>query len=131
LPIEPSILIFLVEDEQLVRDLLHDALTAAGFAVEAARSGEQAMSMIQEAGASFRALVTDIDLGGKLTGWDVAKSARELHPSLAVVYMTGAAAHEWASKGVPKSVLVTKPFAPAQIVTAIAQLLNEQPALDA
>ena len=128
---ESAILIFVVDDEQLVRDLLHDALSAAGFAVESARSGEQAMSIIQEAGASFRALVTDIDLGGKVTGWDVAKSARELHSGLAVVYMTGAAAHEWTSKGVPKSILVTKPFAPAQIVTAVAQLLNEQPAPDA
>ena len=38
--------------------------------------------------------------------------------------MTGSEAQEWASKGVPNSILVTKPFAPAQIVTAVAQLLN-------
>jgi hypothetical protein len=38
--------------------------------------------------------------------------------------MTGAAADQWASHGVPNSILLTKPFAPAQLVTAVSQLLN-------
>ena len=38
--------------------------------------------------------------------------------------MTGAAADEWASKGVPNSILLQKPFAPAQLVTAVSNLLN-------
>jgi hypothetical protein len=38
--------------------------------------------------------------------------------------MTGTHGEEWASKGVPDSVLLNKPFAPAQIVTAVSQLLN-------
>jgi hypothetical protein len=40
------------------------------------------------------------------------------------VYMTGAAAEAWAIQGVPNSILLRKPFAPAQIVTAVSQLLN-------
>jgi hypothetical protein len=38
--------------------------------------------------------------------------------------MTAAGAHEWSAHGVPNSTLVQKPFAPAQIVTAISALLN-------
>jgi hypothetical protein len=34
---------------------------------------------------------------------------------------------QWASQGVPNSILLTKPFAPAQLVTAISQLLNTGP----
>jgi hypothetical protein len=41
-----------------------------------------------------------------------------------VVYMTGAGGREWAAHGVPNSTLVHKPFAPAQIITAISALLN-------
>jgi hypothetical protein len=41
-----------------------------------------------------------------------------------VVYMTGASADDWGSKGVPNSVLINKPFAPVQVVTAVSQLLN-------
>jgi DNA-binding NtrC family response regulator len=74
--------------------------------------------------AAFSALVTDINLTGKLLGWEVAKRARELHPEIPVVYMTGAG-HDWAVNGVPNSVLVSKPFAAAQIVTAVSQLLNK------
>jgi hypothetical protein len=38
--------------------------------------------------------------------------------------MTGGNAAERPSHGVPNSILLTKPFAPAQLVTAVAQLLN-------
>jgi hypothetical protein len=41
--------------------------------------------------------------------------------------MTGAAAADWSANGVPKSILLNKPFAPAQIVTAVSQLLNASP----
>jgi DNA-binding response OmpR family regulator len=68
-----------------------------------------------------------VDLRGELTGWDVARRAREIFPNMPVVYMTGAAADQWPSHGVPNSVLLQKPFAPAQVVTAISQLLNQAP----
>ncbi len=42
-----------------------------------------------------------------------------------VLYITGAHADRWPSHGVPNSVLLTKPFAPAQLVTAVSQLLND------
>lgn len=73
---------------------------------------------------SCGALVTDIHLTGAINGWELARMAREIHALLPVVYMTGAAAEEWPSKGVPNSILLTKPFAPAQLVTAVSQLLN-------
>jgi len=80
--------------------------------------------MLEAKGAAYNALVTDVNLGGKLTGWDVAKRARELTPDMPVIYMTGAAANEWASNGVPNSILLSKPFAPAQLLTAVSNLLN-------
>jgi two-component system, cell cycle response regulator CpdR len=64
---------------------------------------------------------------GKLDGWDVARTARERHPAIPIIYMTGTHGDDWTSKGVPRSVLLIKPFAPAQIVTALAQLLNTAP----
>jgi CheY-like chemotaxis protein len=72
----------------------------------------------------YRALVTDINLKGRMNSWEVAKQARQLDPTFPIVYMTGAAANDWASHGVPNSLLLEKPFAPAQIVTAVSQLLN-------
>jgi CheY-like chemotaxis protein len=57
--------------------------------------------------------------------WAIAKRAREINPDLAVIYMTGDSGHEYASNGVPSSILLAKPFAPAQLIAAVAQLLNE------
>lgn len=41
-----------------------------------------------------------------------------------IVYMSGASGHGWTSHGVPNSVLIAKPFAIGQIVTAVSQLLT-------
>jgi hypothetical protein len=49
---------------------------------------------------------------------------RHIDPAFPIVYITGAAADDWASEGVPNSILLKKPFAPAQLVTAVSQLLN-------
>jgi hypothetical protein len=63
----------------------------------------------------FAALVTDVRLTDDLTGWDVARHARELSPAMPVVYLTGDSGVDWASQGVPNSILITKPFALAQV----------------
>jgi two-component system cell cycle response regulator CpdR len=75
--------------------------------------------------------VTDINLIGRLDGWELARAAREMDSSMPVIYMTGTHGDDWASKGVPNSVLLRKPFTPAQIVTAVAALLNASPPTEA
>ena len=122
---EVVLLILAVEDESLIQGIVRDALEEGGFQTEITASGEEAITLLNSDAAKYRALLTDIHLSGKLTGWDVAKRAREMNPEIPVVYMTGAAADDWPSHGVPNSVLLNKPFAPAQVVTAVSQLLNQ------
>jgi len=122
-----SLLTLVVEDDLLIQDLVSGALQEGGFEAAVVASGEEAITLLKEDPAKYRALLTDIHLKGKLTGWDVAKTSRELNPEMPVVYMTGAAANEWPSHGVPNSILLNKPFAPAQVVTAISNLLNQMP----
>ena len=120
------LVILVVEDDQLIQGLAEEALSEAGFEPSLASSGEEAMTLLEGNKDKYRALVTDINLGrGKMEGWELARHARELHAEFPIVYMTGDSAEEWASKGVPNSILLTKPFAPAQLVTAISQLLNK------
>jgi CheY-like chemotaxis protein len=116
--------VLLADDEVLIRDLVEETLTEAGYHVTAAATGVEALAALEEAGAGFVGLVTDINFGGPPVGWDVASRAREISPAIAVVYMTGDSAHEWSAHGVPQSIVVTKPFAPSQIAVAIANLLN-------
>ena len=121
------VVIMVVEDDQLIQTLIEDALTEGGFEPSIAASGEEAVTLLRGNRSHYRALVTDINLRGTMDGWEVAKQAREIDPSLPIVYMTGDAPDDWASHGVPNSVLLNKPFAPAQLVIAVAQLLNNAP----
>jgi DNA-binding response OmpR family regulator len=116
--------ILVIEDDHDMQSLLEDALTEAGFEPAISASGEEAITLLQSNKGKYRALVTDINLIGRIDGWEIAKHAREIDPAFPVVYMSGARAEDWASKGVPNSVMLAKPFAPAQLVTAISQLLN-------
>ena len=120
--------ILVVEDDTLIQALVEEALSDGGFEIVISSSGENAVELLDAPDAKFRALVTDIDLGrDKLDGWQVARRAREINPTFPIVYMSGSSAEDWASKGVPHSIMLAKPFASAQLVTAVAQLLNAAP----
>lgn len=68
-------------------------------------------------------LVTDIRLGVGPSGWDLARQARRSRPDLPIIYMTGDSGADWPAEGVPRSLVVQKPFASGQIVTALSNLL--------
>lgn len=117
-------LILVIEDDEALQTVVEGALTDGGFEVAIAPSGEEAVTLLKGQKGKYRALVTDISLRGNMEGWDVARYAREIDPDFPVVYMSGASAADWPSKGVPNSIMLEKPFAPAQLVTAVSQLLN-------
>jgi DNA-binding response OmpR family regulator len=119
-----AVLLLVVEDDPATGDDLKRSLEDAGFRVMLVRSGEKATSAFDENAGEIGGLIADVKLGGNISGWDVARHAREVNQDLPVVYLTGFYVEDWASQGVPKSTLVQKPFAPAQLVTAIASLLN-------
>jgi CheY-like chemotaxis protein len=121
--LDEALVILVVEDDQTIQSIVEEALSDGGFEPAIASSGEEALTLL--GGSKYRVLVIDIKLGkDRIRGWDVARRARAINPDLPVVYITGANADEWAAQGVPNSILLTKPFAPAQLVTAVSQLLN-------
>ena len=123
---QPFVLV--VEDDQLVQAVVEDCLSEGGFEPVITSTGEKAVELLDVAEGKYRALITDINLGPEeMDGWEVARHAREIDPRFPVVYMSGIEADEWASKGVPNSIMLAKPFAPAQLVTAVSQLLNATP----
>jgi DNA-binding response OmpR family regulator len=113
-----------IEDDEPIQTVIEDALSDAGFEPAIAPSGEEAVTLLRGMKNRYRALVTDISLRGKMDGWEVAQRAREIDPEFPIVYISGKSAEEWPSKGVPNSIMLAKPFAPAQLVTAVASLLN-------
>lgn len=117
-------LVLIVEDDPLVSMAVEETISDAGFAFTALPSGDEAIAVLEEDAARFCAVLTDIRMPGKSSGWDVGRRARELCPTMPVVYMTGDSATQWSANGVPNSVLLQKPFVEAQLITALANLLN-------
>ena len=118
-------IILVIEDDASIQAIAEDALIDAGFEPAIVPSGEEALTLL--AGPmreGCRAVVTDIKLRGNIDGWEVGQRAREIDPEFPIIYISGAGAADWPSKGVPNSIMLKKPFAPAQLVTAVSQLLN-------
>jgi DNA-binding response OmpR family regulator len=117
--------ILIVEDEPLIGGSLKDVLEDAGFLVDLATDADEAMAILERDRArDLSGLVTDINLGGPRTGWDIAARTREMNPALPVVYMSGDSAADWPARGVPHSTVLEKPFAASQIVVALSAQLN-------
>lgn len=118
--------VLVVEDEPLIRLAMIDALEEGGYTVVEADSGAAALEQVQTLG-QLRGLVTDIKMGAGPNGWLVAHRARERFPNLSVVYVTGDSVDDWSANGVPKSVVLQKPFATAELVAALANQVIAQP----
>src|SRR3982074_3227929 len=95
----------------------------AGFDPAITASGEEAVTLLKGQMSTYLALVGDIALRGRMTGWEVATHARLIDPEFPVLYITGAYGHQWHSRGVANRALLEKPSAPPQLVTAVSQLL--------
>ena len=119
-----SLLVVVVEDEPLILEMVREALEEAGFEVLSATSSGSAEEKI-EAADEIVGLITDVRLGRGPDGWELARAVRSSRPNLPVVYMTGDSAGEWLAQGVPRSLIVQKPFAVGQVVAALTGLLNE------
>lgn len=116
--------ILLVEDEPLIALSLQDALENAGYGVNLVADGAAATAFLETRDPELAGVITDIQLGPGPSGWDIARRARELNPQIPVVYTSGDSAHEHSIYGVPDSIMVQKPYASSQIITALSTLLN-------
>lgn len=123
-PMKPP-LILLIDDEPLILIDLEEQLADAGFEVLTASDAADGLARFNERADDLRVVVTDIRLGKGWDGWDVGREIRAAVPLMPVIYMSGDSSAEWASRGVPGSVMIAKPFAIVQLTTAIAQLLNQ------
>src|ERR1700712_4798336 len=116
--------ILVVEDDPPIQMIVEDALVDGGFEPAISPSGEAAVTLLTGHKGKYHALVTDIALLGRFDGWEVAKRAREIDPAFPILYITAAHADRWPSQGVPNSVLLPKPFVPAQLVAAVDRMLH-------
>ena len=102
--------VLVVEDEPEVCELIHQQLADVGYEVVCAGNDDVAYRTLQAEARSFKALIVDINLGRGTTGFDVARHARKLNPSVPVVYVTGGDPSSVEMHAVEGAALVLKPF---------------------
>lgn len=115
--------ILVVDDEQPIVALCLKILGRLGHEVEGATRGDEALSKLGEAPVDL--LVVDYRMPG-LNGFEVVKRARDLHPSLKVVLITGHGTRDVmgeAFQGGINGVLV-KPFTPDELTQTINAALS-------
>jgi DNA-binding response OmpR family regulator len=115
--------ILLVEDETFIAEMIQDALEDRGLNVKSAHCDRTAFDILEDEARSFALLIADINLGPGASGFDVARRARELHPDLKVVYITGHAAH-LQKQGVDGALMFPKPFYPDDLAERVLSLLD-------
>ena len=108
-----------VEDEWLVRDNIVSELEAQGWTVVETTTGEGAVALF--AGREVHVLLTDIQLAGAMSGWDVAHAVRTANPELPVIYASGNTADP--TQQVEGSIFFNKPYDPADVVAACHRLV--------
>jgi CheY-like chemotaxis protein len=79
--------ILVVEDEDPIRQLVDRILRETGYETSAAPNGLEGLRLI-ETEASFDLLLTDLDMP-QMSGDELVRRARVLHPDLKVMYLTG------------------------------------------
>lgn len=117
-----ALVVLLVEDEFFIRYDIASCLRDAGYVVLESASGEQALTLCRSQ-TPIDMVFTDINLGGEVSGWDVAECCRTEQPGVPVLYTSGRVID--AERCVPGSVFVRKPYQSDDILHACQQLCSK------
>ena len=118
--------VLLVEDESLIRLVTADYLRDEGFEVVEARDGDEAARLLDTLDG-FDVLFTDVRMPGMLDGVEVAVRARQRHPELPVLVVSGYAARLTDRLGAlqPPTVFMGKPYALREVVDTLGRLTGK------
>jgi signal transduction histidine kinase/CheY-like chemotaxis protein len=114
--------ILLVDDQELVRATTAYMLEELGFGIIHARSGEEALKLIED-GATFDLVVTDHLMPG-ITGAELAQAIRGRMPGTKVLLVSGYA-DEGIAADLPR---LAKPFRAADLAERVRDLLGDREA---
>lgn len=109
-----SFVTLVVEDDVLQRVLLADLLKERGQEVVECTTAEAAEIVVATTGLELRALITDVQLDGRMSGVELAEFAKARFPHLNVLVVSGLEQPVLP----PDTRFFPKPYAPEEIVRA-------------
>jgi two-component system, OmpR family, KDP operon response regulator KdpE len=126
----PRSSLLVVEDDPSLRKVLLTTLTASGFVVEEARSGDEALALMHE--DRFDLVVLDINMPG-LSGLEVCRQMRSRAPQLGIVMVTVRDAENDMVQALEAGAddYVTKPFRFRELTARVRAVLRRTQAENA
>lgn len=103
--------IALVEDDEEMRSVLHDFLSAAGYEVHAYASAAHFLAVFGLSAPSFALVISDMHMPGP-GGVELLRETRRMRPELPVILMTAlpSASDEQSVRALGANVYLHKPF---------------------
>jgi DNA-binding NtrC family response regulator len=118
--------ILIADDEEIVRTSLEGILKQGGaYEIDSALDGEEAVAKIKT--ELYDAVLLDLEMP-KISGYDVLAKAREIHPDLPVIFITGKANVKKVAASIAKERLsgfIEKPFSPAEVLEVISLAISK------
>ncbi|MBK5541189.1 response regulator [Pseudomonas sp. TH05] len=111
--------ILVVEDDTIVRMLIVDVLEELEFKVLEADGSEAALVLLEDTSLTIDLLMTDVGLPG-MDGKQLAARARELRPSLPILFASGYAENIEVPPGMS---VIGKPFSIDQLRDKVRSIL--------
>lgn len=122
--------ILLVDDEDPLREVLGALLDSCGYRVYKARSGDEALNLVEVHGAAIKLVLTDINMPG-MDGFALIENLRRQNRPLSIVAisgMAGSAFHEQKA-GELEVPFLSKPVSRETLLTAVSAALAHQHAV--
>jgi signal transduction histidine kinase/CheY-like chemotaxis protein len=117
--------ILIVDDEEIVLSFARDALEDIGYEVRLAGDGMEAQEKIKREFYDF--ILTDIRMPG-CDGLELARIAREINPSIGIIFMTGYANLNTAKNAIKEGAYdyIMKPFELNELRQAVRAAINKK-----
>jgi len=120
--------VLVVEDHDMVREMVVQALESQGYVVLTAASGPAALELVERLEGELHLLVADVVMP-RMSGLELAAKLLEARPTLPVLYMSGyseqlASAPNRASAN---GALLQKPFTSSELVNKVRDVLDRAP----
>ncbi|MBX9400595.1 PAS domain S-box protein [Lysobacter sp. BMK333-48F3] len=105
---EDRISVLLVDDDENILDVVQDSLADAGYAVTVAKSGKQALEIL-DTDAQIDIVFSDVSMPGGVSGIDLASRLLELRPQVRVILTSGYSPN-WLPEMPPNCEFMPKPY---------------------
>jgi len=117
--------VLLVEDEDALRFMVREVLSAAGYNVLEATQGDDALKIAQRHQRPIDLMLTDIVMP-KMNGHELAEKLECLHPETRVLFMSGYTGAAIVRQGILSSekLFIQKPFNPSALMKKVREILD-------